>query len=54
MKTLIWVDPIVKEVRKNRENLARKANYDLKELTNIIKENQKRHKKLLVSKKRPL
>ena len=49
MKTKIWTDPIVEEVRKVREELAREAGYDVKRLGARLQESQKRHGAKLVT-----
>jgi len=49
MKTKTWIDPIVEEVRKVREELAREADYDVKRLGARLQESQKRHGDKLVT-----
>ncbi len=51
MATKTWIDPIVEEVRKARDELAREAGYDLRRLAARLQESQKRHGDKLV--KRP-
>ncbi len=42
-------DPIVEEVRKNREDHARKFNYDLKKICRDLKEKEKNYGDRVVS-----
>ena len=49
MKTKTWTDPIVDEVHRIREELAREAGHDLKRLGALIQESQKRHGDKLVT-----
>ena len=44
-----WLDPIVEEIRKVREDLAREAGYDVKRLGARLQESQKRHGDKLVT-----
>ena len=43
MKTKLWTDPIVDEVHKVREQLAREAGYDVRKLVARLRESQKEH-----------
>jgi hypothetical protein len=45
----MWKDPIVEEVRKAREELARKANYDLHTLFENLRRNEKKRNVKVVS-----
>lgn len=45
----MWVDPIVKEVREAGDQLAKKANYDLKTFFRNLRENEKKRKAKQVS-----
>jgi rubrerythrin len=38
----MWVDPIVEEIRRNREAYAKDFNYDLKAMYDDLKEEEKR------------
>jgi hypothetical protein len=49
MKAIMWNDPIVEEVRKNREAYAAKFNYDLKAIYEDLKKAEKRSKRKKVS-----
>lgn len=49
MKTKIWTDPIVDEVHKVREQLAREAGFDLRRLVARLQESQKIHGDRLVT-----
>jgi hypothetical protein len=51
MATKTWIDPIVEEVRKARDELAREAGYDLRRMAARLQQSQKRHGDKLV--KRP-
>ena len=42
----MWKDPIVEEVRKTREKLAKMCDYDIKKMAKMIKQGEKRSKKL--------
>ncbi len=55
MKTKSYEDPIVEEVRKVKESLAAKFNFDLHAMVRDQQEREKRHGKRLVSflKKKP-
>lgn len=48
MKTM-WKDPIVEEVRKAGEELAREANYDLHTFCENLRKKEKQHKGEVVS-----
>jgi len=48
MRTKVWTDPIVEQVRAARRKLLREANNDLKQLTARLMKSQKRHGELLV------
>ena len=43
MKTQIWTDPIVEEVRATREALARECGYDMDRLAEMLMKSQLRH-----------
>ncbi len=45
----MWNDPIVEEVRKNREAYAAKFNYDLMAMYNDLKKAEKKSKRKKVS-----
>ena len=45
----MWKDPIVEEVRKAGEELARQANYDLHTLCENLRKNEKKRKGKVVS-----
>jgi len=45
----MWIDPIVEEVRKAGEELARKANYDLPTFFQNLRDNEKKRKSKVVS-----
>ncbi len=45
----MWKDPIVEEVRKAGEELARQANYDLHTFCENLRKNEKKHKGKIVS-----
>jgi len=45
-------DPIVKEVREAGEELARRANYDLHTFFQNLRNNEKKHKRKVVSRER--
>jgi hypothetical protein len=49
MKTKIWTDPVVDEVHKTREEIAREANYEVRVLARRLQESQKRHGDKLVT-----
>jgi hypothetical protein len=49
MKTEAWTDPIVEDIRRVREELAREAGYDVKKLGAQLQESQKRHGAKLVT-----
>ena len=53
MKTQIWTDPIVEEVRATREALARENGYDLDRLAAMVMKSQTRHGKKLVDRSLP-
>ncbi len=46
----MWEDPIVSDVRRAGEELARKANYDLHILFQNLRNNEKKQKYKIVSK----
>jgi hypothetical protein len=54
MKTQIWTDPIVEEVRAIREALARENGYDLDRLAAMVMKSQTRHGKKLVDRSLPI
>lgn len=43
-KKTMWKDPIVQEVRKAGEELAKKSNYSLKDLFQSLRKNEKKSK----------
>ena len=45
----MWKDPIVNEVRKNREKIFAEFDYDMKKYSAYIMEKQKLHKDRLVT-----
>ena len=45
----MWKDPIVEEVRKAGEELARRANYDLHTFFENLRKNEKKRKARVVS-----
>lgn len=45
-----WIDPIVEEVRKAREEIWKESNYDLDQLCAKLRENQKSHVSRVVTK----
>ena len=45
----MWQDPIVEEVRKAGEELARRANYDLHTFFENLRKNQSKHNDKVVS-----
>ena len=45
----MWKDPIVEEVRKAGEELARRANYDLHTFFENLRRNEKKRKNRVVS-----
>jgi hypothetical protein len=45
----MWKDPIVEEIRKAREELARRANYDLHTFFENLRKNEKKRKARVVS-----
>lgn len=45
----MWKDPIVEEVRKAGEELARRANYDLHTFFENLRKNEKKRKNRVVS-----
>jgi len=45
----MWKDPIVEEVRKNRDALASQFNYDLAAIFADLRSREKQHKEKLVS-----
>jgi len=45
----MWKDPIVEEVRKNRDTLAAQFNYDLAAIFADLRQREKLHKGKLVS-----
>lgn len=47
----MWKDPIVEEMRQAGAKLAKKCDYDIDKFSKMIKENQKKNKTRLVSKK---
>jgi len=49
MKTKMWIDPIVEDVHKVREELAREVDYDIKRLGARLQESQKRYGGKLVT-----
>ena len=49
MNTKPWTDPIVEEIRKVREELARESDYDVRRLGRRLQESQKRHGDKLVT-----
>ena len=49
MKTKIWQDPIVAEVRKVKERLAAKFNFDVVAMLRDQQQREKRHGNRLVS-----
>ena len=51
MKTKPWTDPIVEEIRSIRRELVREANGDLDKFAARLMKSQKRHGKLLVSRR---
>ena len=53
MKTQIWTDPIVEEVRATREALAKENGYDLDRLADMVMKSQTRHGKGLVDRSLP-
>jgi hypothetical protein len=46
---IMWIDPIVQEVRAACEELAKKANYDLHTFIENLKENEKKLNSKIVS-----
>lgn len=49
----MWKDPIVEEVRKAGEELAKKSNYNLQSMLQSLRESEKKSKaKMGISKKR--
>jgi len=42
-------DPIIKEVRKNRDDIAKKSNYDIKKIFKVVVQRQKSSRHKLVS-----
>ena len=49
MKTKMWTDPIVDEVHRIREEIAREAGYDLRKLVARLQKSQKQHGNRLVT-----
>lgn len=49
MKTKMWVDPIVEEIHKVRDELARETGNDVGRLGARLQESQKRHGAKLVT-----
>ncbi len=50
---VMWKDPIVEEVRKAGEELAKKSNYNLQSMLQSLRESEKKSKaKMGISKKR--
>ena len=45
-----WIDPIVEEVRKAREEIWKESNYDLDQLCIKLRERQKAHASRVVTK----
>jgi len=45
----MWKDPIVEEVRKAREELARRANYDLHTFFENLRKNEKKRRNRVIS-----
>ena len=45
-----WIDPIVEEVRKAREEIWKESNYDLDQLCAKLRENRKAHAARVVTK----
>jgi len=45
----MWKDPIVEKVRKNREKLLAKFNYDLEKFSEYIIEAQKKGKRKIIT-----
>ncbi len=45
----MWIDPIVKEVRKAGEELAKKAKYDLHTFFQNLRDNEKKQNPEIVS-----
>ena len=41
----MWKDPIVEEVRKAREKIARMCDYDIKKMAKMIKQGEEKSKK---------
>jgi hypothetical protein len=46
---IMWKDPIVEEVRKAGEELARRANYDLHTFFENLRKNEKKRKARVIS-----
>ena len=46
----MWVDPIVQEVRKAGEELAKNANYDLHTYFENLRDNEKKRNAKIISK----
>jgi|GEM_PF-1230741 len=42
-------DPIIREVRKNRDDIAKKSNYDIKKIFKVVVKRQKSSRHKLVS-----
>ncbi len=49
MTTKTWTDPIVDEIHRIREEIAKEADYDLHKLVARLQESQKRHGERLVT-----
>lgn len=45
----MWIDPIVQDVRRAGEDLAKKANYDLHTLFQNLRDNEKKREAKVVS-----
>ena len=45
----MWIDPIVQEVRKAGEELAKSSNFDLHTLFKVLRENEKKRNSNVVS-----
>jgi hypothetical protein len=50
MEGIMWDDPVVKEIRKAGEQLAKDANYDLHTFFENMRESEKKRKDKTVSK----
>ena len=45
----MWEDPIVEEIRKNREEYAARFNYDIKAICRAAREHQEKSERKIVS-----